>query len=96
MTTGPGAWGARQCVGVGAAVVWVRVGTRGQTRGEERMRLIYVQHLYSRLHVSRSFYNEHENFCVFGGFKAGNFEGHGKKHHGNINAYSQVPSGRRP
>eukprot|EP00051_Salpingoeca_urceolata_P027355 m.481138 g.481138 ORF g.481138 m.481138 type:complete len:908 (+) comp22057_c0_seq1:176-2899(+) len=37
-----------------------------------------------------SYYDEYENFCVYGGFKAGNFQGHAKKHHGNINAYSFV------
>jgi hypothetical protein len=37
-----------------------------------------------------SYYDEYANFGVYGGFKAGNFEGHSKKHHGNINAYARV------
>lgn len=37
-----------------------------------------------------SYYEEYNNFCIYGGAKMGNFDGHAKKYHGNINAYANV------
>jgi len=37
-----------------------------------------------------SYYLEHHNFCIYGGAKMGNIDGHAKVYHSNINAYSHV------
>lgn len=37
-----------------------------------------------------SYYEEYNNFCIYGGAKMGNYDGHAKKYHGNINAYANV------
>ena len=37
-----------------------------------------------------SFYLEHSNFCIYGGAKMANIDGHGKVYHSNINAYANV------
>ena len=37
-----------------------------------------------------SFYDEYDNFGVYGGAKFGNIDGHGKKSHGNVYAFPNV------
>lgn len=39
-----------------------------------------------------SWYNEHHNFCIYGGAKMGNIDGHAKVYHSNVNAYANVSS----
>ena len=37
-----------------------------------------------------SHYDEHHNFCVYGGAKMGNIDGHGKSYHNNVNVYVSI------
>ena len=37
-----------------------------------------------------SYYLEHSNFCIYGGAKMANIDGHAKVYHSNINAYANV------
>jgi len=37
-----------------------------------------------------SYYDEYANFCIYGGAKMANIDGHAKVYHSNINAYANV------